>query len=109
MLQAGEWNIEAAIEYYYSSGITQQQSAQSRADLASQDALLALYNRYKDEHADMILADGMGRFCEDLQACIAAIRMKRPILLEPCHMCRTHCHCRCLRLAAACPQCVRHI
>lgn len=75
MLQAGEWNIEAAIEYYYSSGIIQQQPVQPRNDFASQDALLALYNRYKDEHADMILADGVGRFCDDLEARASAACM----------------------------------
>ena len=34
---------------------------------ASQEGLAELFSRYKDEHADMILADGIGRICDDLQ------------------------------------------
>jgi hypothetical protein len=63
--QAGSWSIEASIEYYFANMAAMLEAHATQA--ASQEGLAELFNRYKDEHADMILADGVGRFCEDLQ------------------------------------------
>ncbi|KAK9918420.1 hypothetical protein WJX75_004024 [Coccomyxa subellipsoidea] len=65
-LQAADWSIEAAIEFYYQS--MHQAPVQVPAPPhTSQTALQQLFRRYQDPHSDMILAEGVGLFCEDLQ------------------------------------------
>ncbi|CAK0786318.1 hypothetical protein CVIRNUC_009531 [Coccomyxa viridis] len=62
--------MEAAIEYYYSMdpGQMAQFAAKSQQQPSlSRGAVEQLYNRYRDQHAQDILAEGVGRLCEDLQ------------------------------------------
>ncbi|EIE18950.1 DUF298-domain-containing protein [Coccomyxa subellipsoidea C-169] len=65
-LQAADWSIEAAIEIYYQS-VPPAPAQVSVPQRTSQTALQQLYQRYQDPHSDMILAEGVGLFCEDLQ------------------------------------------
>ena len=62
--------MEAAIEYYYNMdpGQIAQFTAKSQQQPSlSRDAVEQLYDRYRDQHAQEILAEGVGRLCEDLQ------------------------------------------
>ncbi|KAL2467037.1 Defective-in-cullin neddylation protein [Abeliophyllum distichum] len=58
-LKATDWHLEGAFDVFYS-----QPHIKSFADTRR---LEELYNRYKDSHADMILADGISYLCNDLQ------------------------------------------
>ncbi|KIY93801.1 DCN1-like protein 2 [Monoraphidium neglectum] len=75
-LRATGWGIEAAIEYFYASGL---QGAVPNVDMR---AIEALFTRYKGEPAGqgrarvaaggdpsdgVIMAEGVGRFCDDLE------------------------------------------
>ncbi|CAA7016260.1 unnamed protein product [Microthlaspi erraticum] len=58
-LKASDWRLEAAFDVFYS-----QPQPKSNADTRR---LEELYNRYKDQYSDMILADGVSVLCNDLQ------------------------------------------
>lgn len=58
-LKASDWNLEGAFEYFYSQ-------PPFRPAIDSRH-LEELYLRYKDPFCDMILADGISVFCDDLQ------------------------------------------
>lgn len=64
-LQLGSWNVEAAIDYFYSSGLSSMASLRSGGRL-DRDAIHKLYLRYKDPDSDQILAEGIAKLCEDL-------------------------------------------
>ncbi|GBF90080.1 hypothetical protein Rsub_02788 [Raphidocelis subcapitata] len=59
-LRATGWSVEAAIEYFYSSGL---QAAVPSVDMKGIEALFA---KYKDAADGAIRAEGVGSFCEDL-------------------------------------------
>ena len=59
--------MEAAIDIFFSSGLSSGNTAVPAAPTANLRSLEALYQRYKDPHGDMILAEGVGKFCEDLR------------------------------------------
>lgn len=59
-LQSSQWNVEVAINYFFNSGLT-------GAAPKDNSAVLTLYDRYKDKQQDAILAEGVGRFCQDLK------------------------------------------
>jgi len=59
-LRCADWNVESAIEMFYSGDIP---SLRPVVDLK---ALEAMYKKYKDKHQDLIMAEGVGQFCEDL-------------------------------------------
>ena len=59
--------VEAAIEIFFTSGLSSGIAAAPAAPAANMRSLEALYQRYKDPHGDMILAEGVGKFCEDLR------------------------------------------
>lgn len=59
-LQASQWNVEAAINLFFNSGLT-------GGTLQEDSAVTSLYEKYKDQQQDAILADGVGRFCQDLK------------------------------------------
>ncbi|CAM8957773.1 unnamed protein product [Rhodiola kirilowii] len=58
-LKASDWQLEAAFELFYN-----QPQIKAYTDYRH---LGELYNRYKDPHADMIMADGITNLCNDLQ------------------------------------------
>lgn len=70
--QAGGWAVEAAVDIFFTSGMSSGAAAPPPAPSANARALEALYQRYKDPHGDMILAEGVGKFCEDLRVSPAA-------------------------------------
>ena len=63
--------MEAAIEYYYSMDPGQiaefMAKSQQQQHSLSRGTVEQLYDRYRDQHAQDILAEGVGRLCEDLQ------------------------------------------
>ncbi|MEW5308695.1 MAG: hypothetical protein WDW38_000634 [Sanguina aurantia] len=61
-LKLASWGVDAGIDYFYTSG--QQCASSSSVDPR---ALEALYQSYKASGEDMMLADGVCRFCEDLE------------------------------------------
>lgn len=62
-LKASDWSIEAAFDVFYN----QPQAAIPPAATLDPRKLEQLFVRYKDAHNDMILGEGVGRLCEDLQ------------------------------------------
>lgn len=50
-LQASQWNVEAAINLFFNSGLT-------GGTLQEDSAVTSLYEKYKDQQQDAILADG---------------------------------------------------
>jgi len=58
-LRQANWSTEVAIELFYSSGL------QASAALDT-GAIEKLFLHYKAPHDDMILAEGISKFCEDL-------------------------------------------
>lgn len=60
-LKKANWATEAAINLFYSSGL-----ASSGSGLNLQQ-IEALYMKYKEKDGDMILADGVVSFVEDLE------------------------------------------
>ena len=50
-LQASQWNVEAAINLFFNSGLT-------GGSLQEDSAVISLYEKYKDQQQDAILADG---------------------------------------------------
>lgn len=59
-LKAAGWSVEGGIEVFYSSGMHAQVSSLDTRQLE------ALYKAYKDENEDLIMAEGVSQFCEDL-------------------------------------------
>mmetsp|Transcript_4791 Transcript_4791/g.8693 ORF Transcript_4791/g.8693 Transcript_4791/m.8693 type:complete len:252 (-) Transcript_4791:144-899(-) len=61
-LTASGWSVEGGIEYFFTN-------AHSKAAVPATNAkaLEELYMRYKDPNDTMILAEGVGQFCEDLE------------------------------------------
>ncbi|MCO5583576.1 hypothetical protein L7F22_037488 [Adiantum nelumboides] len=66
-LKASDWNLEGAFEYFYN-----QPPLRPTLNFGQLDEL---YLRYKDSFNDMILADGVTTFCNDLQVDPADIVM----------------------------------
>ncbi|CAM8877063.1 unnamed protein product [Rhodiola kirilowii] len=58
-LKASDWHLEGAFDLFYSQ-------SHFKAYTDSRH-LEDLYKRYKDPHADMIMADGITNLCSDLQ------------------------------------------
>ncbi|KAH7665590.1 DCN1-like protein 1/2 [Dioscorea alata] len=58
-LKASDWHLESAFDIFYSQ-------PQIRGVMDTRH-LEELYNRYKDNYADMILVDGISLLCNDLQ------------------------------------------
>ncbi|KAJ0961170.1 hypothetical protein J5N97_000854 [Dioscorea zingiberensis] len=58
-LKASDWHLESAFDIFYSQ-------PQIRGVVDTRH-LEELYNRYKDNYADMILVDGISLLCNDLQ------------------------------------------
>ena len=54
-LQASQWNVEAAINLFFNSGLT-------GGTLQEDSAVIGLYENYKDQQQDLMLADG--RLCQ---------------------------------------------
>lgn len=65
-LQLGSWSVEGAIDYFYTSGLSAMAPTRSAGPRLDKDALHRLYLRYKDPDSDQILAEGIGKLCEDL-------------------------------------------
>ncbi|KAL5719727.1 hypothetical protein ACHQM5_012692 [Ranunculus cassubicifolius] len=59
-LKAGDWQLEAAFDIFYSQ-------PQSKTSTTNSRHLEELYSKYKDPYADMIMADGITLLCNDLQ------------------------------------------
>ncbi|KAL0034111.1 hypothetical protein WJX79_009520 [Trebouxia sp. C0005] len=59
-LQSSQWNVELAINFFFNQGLTASTSNDN-------SAITSLYEKYRDKQEDAILADGVGRFCQDLQ------------------------------------------
>lgn len=70
IMQESGWSMEAAIEYYYNldpgrvSTLTPKNRQQPSL---SREAIEQLYSRYRDQHAQAIMAEGVGRLCDDLE------------------------------------------
>ena len=65
--------MEAAIEYYYNMDprqVAQLTHKQQQQPHLSRDAVEQLYDRYRDQHSGAILAEGVGRFCDDLEVAL---------------------------------------
>lgn len=58
ILRRSDWNLEAAIDVFYSEPQTTDPDTTH---------LEELFNKYKDEHSDMILVDGVTLLCNDLE------------------------------------------
>lgn len=56
-LQASQWNVEAAINLFFNSGLT-------GGTLKEDSAVIGLYENYKDQQHDVMLADG--RLCQQM-------------------------------------------
>lgn len=63
-LQLGGWSVESAIDYFYSSGMAAMPTRSGPK--LDRDAIHRLYLHYKDPDSDEILAEGIGKLCEDL-------------------------------------------
>lgn len=59
-LRATGWSVESAIDYFYSSGL---QGSVLNVDMR---AIEALFARYQNGSDGVIMAEGVGRFCDDL-------------------------------------------
>ena len=61
--------MEAAIEYYYSMdpGQIAQLTRHQPGPGQNREAVEQLFSRYRDQHSDTILAEGVGRLCDDLE------------------------------------------
>lgn len=59
-LKKTSWNLEPAIDHFYSSGLA------ATSSCTNQPQIHALYLKYKEKDGDMIQADGVAAFCEDL-------------------------------------------
>ncbi|XP_010487002.1 PREDICTED: DCN1-like protein 1 [Camelina sativa] len=59
-LKATDWHLEAAFDVFYSQPHPRTNSSDVRR-------LEELYNRYKDQYSDMILAEGISNLCNDLE------------------------------------------
>ena len=70
--------MEAAIEYYYNMdpGQIAQLTPKQQQPSLSREAVEHLFNRYRDQQSDAILAEGVGRLCDDLEV----------MLLMPSHI-----------------------
>ena len=62
--------MEGAIEYYYTMNVAQQGPKPQQQPGLSREAVEQLFDRYRDQHAQAILAEGVGRLCEDLQVAL---------------------------------------
>ncbi|KAG1667415.1 hypothetical protein FOA52_004832 [Chlamydomonas sp. UWO 241] len=60
-LRATQWSVEHAIDHYYASGLAAVPGASSNIK-----SLDGLFDKYKESDGDMIQAEGLVRFCEDL-------------------------------------------
>jgi len=108
--QAGGWAVDAAVDIFFTSSMSSGAAPPAPAPSANARALEALYQRYKDPHGDMILAEGVGKFCEDLRVSPAAgcLPARAPACLGPSTQ-----GSRCIVSAAAgsspvVPACPRH-
>ncbi|EOA31298.1 hypothetical protein CARUB_v10014471mg [Capsella rubella] len=59
-LKASDWHLEAAFDVFYSQ-------PHPRSNAADVRRLEELYNRYKDQYSDMILAEGISNLCNELE------------------------------------------
>ncbi|KAL6767454.1 hypothetical protein ACKKBF_B35300 [Auxenochlorella protothecoides x Auxenochlorella symbiontica] len=66
-LTATGWSLEAAVDYYYSSG-AYPAARGGRGPKTDKAAIGELFARYRDEgEEDLILAEGVSTLCEDLE------------------------------------------
>lgn len=61
-LKAADWNLEIAFEVYYNSGANPGPVPATNARQVDE-----LFQRYRDSVEGIIMADGVARFCDDLQ------------------------------------------
>lgn len=60
-LKQSGWALEAGIDYFYNSGMA---TASGGIDPR---AIESLFDKYKDQDENIIMADGIGKLCEDLE------------------------------------------
>ena len=79
------WSMEAAIEYYYNMdpGQIARLTPQQQQPSLSREAVDQLFNRYRDQHSDAILAEGVGRLCDDLEVMLLSHHLTMAILQRP--------------------------
>lgn len=65
-LQLCEWRTEAAIDYYYSSGMAAYADRAAAGPRLDRAALGRLYERYAEAGGEAMLAEGVERLCTDL-------------------------------------------
>lgn len=56
-----DWTAQRAFEHHFTS------SHYKRRPNVNMKAIQELYQKYKDKDDDLILAEGVGQFCEDLE------------------------------------------
>mmetsp|Transcript_13398 Transcript_13398/g.34367 ORF Transcript_13398/g.34367 Transcript_13398/m.34367 type:complete len:252 (-) Transcript_13398:1458-2213(-) len=61
-LAASGWAVEGAIDYFFTNA-----HSQAAVPAANIKALDELFQKYKDPSDTMMLAEGVGQFCEDLE------------------------------------------
>lgn len=59
MLKTHQWNLERAIEHVFAEGMGYSS--------IKPEAIQKIYKKYKDSQEDLIMAEGIGNFCEDLK------------------------------------------
>lgn len=64
-LQVTGWVMEAAVDYWYSSGMAQ--AAERAAPRVDRAAIHQLYQQYKDPNSEAVMAEGIMKLCEDLR------------------------------------------
>lgn len=74
--------MEAAIEYYYNMdpGQIALLTPKQQQPSLSREAVEHLFNRYRDQHSDAILAEGVGRLCDDLE--VMLLMLQKPVKAE---------------------------
>mmetsp|Transcript_37086 Transcript_37086/g.82489 ORF Transcript_37086/g.82489 Transcript_37086/m.82489 type:complete len:249 (-) Transcript_37086:1223-1969(-) len=59
-LKMTSWAVEQAVDYFYSAGLS------SSVPSLDMNAIESLFMKYKGKNSDMIEAEGVAQFCEDL-------------------------------------------
>ena len=58
ILRSNNWNLERAIEYVFAEGMEYSNIKPA--------VLEKIFKGYKDKDEDLVMAEGIGRFCDDL-------------------------------------------
>ena len=77
--------MEAAIEHYYNMdpGQIAQLIPKQQQPSLSTEAVEHLFNRYRDQHSEAILAEGVGTLCDDLEVMLFVPPCKSWNVMEP--------------------------